>query len=128
MPEIHIAYDLPAFKETFVWEASKADMARLLQLQRKQAAANRLDFSDMMASVVVQAPRLLPNSDPVQGRGIRVMLVAWALQLDTKTPEHPGAIIDYIAVYDFWVTITKAADGVIETTIGAMPRSDIGLA
>jgi hypothetical protein len=128
MPEIHIAYDLLSFKQAFVWKATEAEMVRLLQSQREQAVANGLEFSDVVAAVVVQAPQLLANADPTQGRGLRLMLTAWALQLDTKTPKHPGAIIDYIAAYDFWVTITKASGGVIETTVGARPRSDLGLA
>ena len=128
MPKIHIACDLPSFKDAFEWEATKAEMARLLQSQREQAAANGLEFSDMAAAVVVQAPQLLSHPDPTQGRGIRVMLTAWALQLDTKTPEHPGAIIDYIAAYDFWVTITKASGSVIETTLSAKAHPDLGLA
>lgn len=82
----------------------------------------------MVAAAVVQAPQFLVNANPIKARGIRVMLTAWALQLDTQNPEHPGAIIDYIAAYDFSVTITKASGGVIETTVAAQPRSGLGIA
>lgn len=37
MPEIHIAYDLPSFKDAFVWEATEAELVRLLQSQRDAA-------------------------------------------------------------------------------------------
>ena len=128
MPEIHIAYDLPSFKDAFVWEAPEAVLAHMLRVYREQAAAQGLEFSNWVDAVVVQAPQLLAKADPTEGRSIRGALTAWALQLDVQTPEYPGSIIDYIAAYDFWVTITKASGGAIGATVTPQLRSGLGLA
>ena len=63
MAEIYIAYDLPSFKDAFKWEAPEAEMARMLQVYREQAAAKGLELSKWIDAVVVQAPELLARAD-----------------------------------------------------------------
>ena len=128
MAEIYIAYDLPSFKDAFKWEAPEAEMAHMLRVYRDQAAAQGIEFSKWIDAVAVQAPQMLAKATLSDGRAIRSALTAWALQLDVQDPEHPGAIIDYIAAYDFWVTITKASGGAIGATVTPQLRSGLGLA
>ena len=113
MPEIRIAYDLPSFKNSFVWEATEAEFARMLA---QSQPANAL------ASVVYHAPKFLDDPDPVKARGVRVMLTTWALQLDTTSAERPGRVCDYIGVYDFAVTITRVTETGAEASVGATAR------
>ena len=122
MAEIYIAYDLPSFKDAFKWERDGSHASCVSR------AGSRAGCSKWIDAVVVQGPQMLAKATRSDGRAIRSALTAWALQLDVQDPEHPGAIIDYIAAYDFWVTITKASGGAIGATVTPQLRSGLGLA
>jgi hypothetical protein len=125
MPEIRIAYDLPAFKYAFTWTMTEAEAAKLLDSQLASIAAGGLDRAAVLNSLAGNAPTILPTlKDAVQVRGMHVALTAWALQQNAGHPELPGRMLDYLPTHDFEVIIAGAKSGEISAIIKAEARND----
>jgi hypothetical protein len=130
MPEIRIVYDLPSFKYRFVWTATEAEAARLLETQLD--GFRRMRVGDPAAALVTavaqHTSKFLLSEDEIAARGAHVMVTAWVLQLGAENPDFPSArVIDYLPTHDFEVVITDIdqQNRKIEVKITAEPRGDI---
>ena len=116
MPEITISFG----RHDFVWEATEAEFAKLLDTQRQSLARAGIPFE----SIPALAAQHLDDRDPTRKRGAHVMLTGWVLMQSTHHPDAPGRLIDFLPTHDFSVTITRADRGCLSVDIEARARDD----
>jgi hypothetical protein len=132
MPTLTIRFDLPEFKHGFVWEGDKVERAKLKATYRELAAKGGTDLQSLAVRVIAAAPKYLTKGQPERQRGAIAFITAWALDLSSGHPTHPGTIDDYIDAYDFVVTVTdmsaRGKGGRIECRVEAAFDKNVGTA
>ncbi len=96
MPALTIRLDLPTFEHGFVYGGDKAKRAKLKASCRKLAAEGGMDLQSLAWRVITDASSYLMKGRPDARQGAVNFLTAWALDLPSGHPTHPGTIDDYL--------------------------------
>ena len=93
----------------FTWEGDEAAVANLREIFPQHAAQAGMTARAFAAQAMRNAPTLLKREDT---RQTVMAAITWCvLDLDTRNPEHPGKIADYIGCTSFDVNIRLREDG-----------------
>jgi hypothetical protein len=124
MATLTVRYDIPAprFVHGFVYEGEETERAALKEAVRKAAAKARITTEAWLQSVVIRAPKVLPDAGPDVRLGMHSTITAWALDLSAGHPTNHGTIDEFLNDTDFLVTITKVADGEISCEVHATSK------
>jgi hypothetical protein len=124
MATLTIRYDIPAprFVHGFVYEGEETERAALKEAVRKTAAKARITTEAWLQSVVIRAPKVLPDAGPDVRLGMHSTITAWALGLSAGHPTDHGTIDEFLNDTDFLVTITKVIDGEISCEVHATSK------
>ena len=82
-----------------------------------------LGMSAAAQSVVIEAPKVLPDAAPGVRQRVDSAITAWALDLSAGHPTRYGTIDEFLNDSDFLVTITRVANGEILAEVHATPES-----
>ena len=125
MATLTVRYDIaaPRFVHGFVYEGGKTERAALKEAMRKVAAEAGIDTKTWLQSVVIEAPKVLPDAAPGVRQRIDSAITAWALDLSAGHPTDHGTIDDFLNDCDFLVIVTKAIDGEILCQVHATSES-----
>jgi hypothetical protein len=107
----------------FVYEGEEGERAALKAAMQKVAAKAGIDTETWLQSVVIEAPKVLPDAAPDVRQRVDSAITAWALDLSAGHPTRYGTIDEFLNDSDFLVTITKVADGEILAEVHATPES-----
>jgi hypothetical protein len=124
MATLTVRYDIPAprFVHGFVYEGEETERAALKEAMRKVAAKAGIDPETWLQSVVISAPKVLPDAAPVVRQSVTGAITAWALDLSAGHPTRHGTIDEFLNDCDFLVIITKVIDGEISCEVHATPK------
>ena len=123
MATLTVRYDIPVprFVYGFVYNGEETERAALKETMRKAAIKAGMDTETWLQSVVIHAPKVLPNAAPDIQLGVNSAVTAWLLDLSAGHPTQHGTIGEFLNDCDFLVTITKVADGEISCAVQATP-------
>jgi hypothetical protein len=109
MATLTVRYDIPAprFVHGFVYEGEETERAALKEAMRKVAAKAGIDTETWLQSVVIGAPKVLPDAAPDVRQSVTGAITAWALDLSAGHPTRHGTIDEFLNDSDFLVIITK---------------------
>jgi hypothetical protein len=115
MATLTVRYDIPVprFVHGFVYEGEETERAALKEAMRKVAVKAGIDTETWLQSVVIGAPKVLPDAAPDVRQSVTGAIIAWALDLSAGHPTRHGTINEFLNDCDFLVIITKAIDGEI---------------
>jgi hypothetical protein len=104
-------------------EGEETERAALKEAIQKVAAKAGIDTETWLQTVVIEAPKVLPDAAPDVRQRVDSAITAWALDLSAGHPTRYGTIDEFLNDSDFLVTITKVADGEILAEVHATPGS-----
>jgi len=124
MATLTVRYDIPAprFVHGFVYEGDETERAALKETMRKVAVKAGINTETWLQSVVIHAPKVLPDAAPDVRQRMNSAITAWALDLSAGHPTDHGTIDEFLNDCDFLVIITKAIDGEILCQLHATPE------
>ena len=108
---------------SFMSRPGEGGRAALKAAMQKVAAKAGIDTETWLQSVVIEAPKVLPDAAPDVRQRVDSAITAWALDLSAGHPTRYGTIDEFLNDSDFLVTITKVADGEILAEVHATPES-----
>jgi hypothetical protein len=125
MPTLSISFATPQCREAFAWEGDDNDAATIARQIAKLSRQAGVPAAALTEQAVINAARLLTAADEHTVRGARDLITAFAL--DAKAGDgRPGAVRDYLAVYDFRCVFTQADAEGIAYGIAARARDGEG--
>jgi len=104
MATLTVRYDIPAprFVHGFVYEGEEGERAALKAAMQKVAAKTGIDTETWLQSVVIEAPKVLPDAAPDVRQRVDSAITAWALDLSAGHPTRYGTIDEFLNTAIFW--------------------------
>ena len=124
MATLTVRYDIatPRFVHGFVYEGEETERAALKKAMQEEAVKAGINTETWLQSVVITAPKVLPDAAPDARQRMNSAITAWALDLSAGHPTRHGTIDEFLNDSDFLVIITKAIDGEISCEVHATSK------
>jgi|HubBroStandDraft_6_1064221.scaffolds.fasta_scaffold95182_2 hypothetical protein len=124
MATLTVRYDIatPRFVHGFVYEGEETERAALKKAMQEAAVKAGINTETWLQSVVIHAPKVLPDAAPDARQRMNSAITAWALDLSAGHPTRHGTIDEFLNDSDFLVIITKAIDGEISCEVHATSK------
>src|SRR6516162_6369750 len=103
MATLTVRYDIPVprFVYGFVYDGEETERAALKEAMRKAAIKAGMNTETWLQSVVIHAPKVLPNAAPDIQLGVNSAVTAWLLDLSAGHPTQHGTIAAILKVAHF---------------------------
>jgi hypothetical protein len=124
MATLTVRYDIatPRFVHGFVYEGEETERAALKKAMQEAAVKAGINTETWLQSVVIHAPKVLPDASPDARQRMSSAITAWALDLSAGHPTRHGTIDEFLNDTGFLVIITKAIDGEISCEVHATSK------
>jgi hypothetical protein len=122
MATLTIRYDIatPRFVHGFVYEGEETERAALKKAMQEAAVKAGINTETWLQSVVIHAPKVLPDASPNARQRMNSAITAWALDLSAGHPTRHGTIDEFL---NYTMPVRLSERGALNRRCGAMSCS-----